>query len=186
MKSKANKTIFITLALLLLLLLGVPFGFLSGQKQGRVLLDEKIELPFSVPSSEKVLLVYLGYVGCQTICMPSLEESAKVFSSLKEKDNIAFYFVNISQEAVGAKEFAQHFHKDFKAVQLPRKETLALMGELRAYSSEPLVTGGEIYHTGYLYLIKQEKKGDFTLKALYFTRPFDAQSIISDIQKELK
>jgi len=186
MKSKVNKSIFIVLALVLLLLLGVPFGFLSGQKQGRVLLSEKIQLPFSVPDSKKVVLVYLGYVGCQTICIPSLEESAKVFSSLQEREDVAFYFVNISQEAVGAKEFAQYFHKDFQAVQLPRKETLALMGELRAYSSDSLVAGGEIYHTGYLYLIKQEKEGDFRLKALYFTRPFDVQSIISDIKKELQ
>jgi protein SCO1 len=183
---KISHIIIVTLALVLLLVLGFPLMMLSGDKQGRVVLDEKIELPFAVSKDAKVILLYLGYVGCRTICMPSLEESAKIFDDMNTSSSVSFYFVNISKEGVGAKEFAAHFHKDFKGLQLSRAKTSALMHELRAYSSDALVEGGDIYHTGYLYLIKQENEGGFTLKSMYYTRPFDAKSIILDIKKELK
>ncbi|MBN2816660.1 MAG: SCO family protein [Campylobacterales bacterium] len=186
MKIKVKKALFLFLAFLLLFLLGLPLGMLSGHKQGRVLLNDTVTLPFEVKENERVLLLYLGYVGCQTICIPSLKESANIFNILPKREDVAFYFINISKEGVGAKEFAQFFHEDFQAVQLPRKETLALMGELRAYSSDPLIEGGDLYHTGYLYLVKQVKKNEFILKAMYFTRPFEAETIISDIQKELE
>lgn len=171
-------------ALLLLLLLGFPLLFLSGERQGRVAFDEKITLPFRLEQETKVALLYLGYVGCQSICMPSLEESAEMFSELNAT-NVAFYFVNISKEGVGAQEFAAHFHKEFKGLQLLPKERSALMQALRAYSSDSLTSGGDIYHTGYLYLVSH-KEAQTRLKAMYYTRPFDATSIISDIQKELQ
>ena len=167
-----------------MLLLGFPLLFLSGESQGRVVFDELIELPFEIEHEKKVLLLYMGYVGCQTICMPSLEESAEIFDKLSAS-SVAFYFVNISKEGVGAEEFAKYFHKDFRGLQLQAKETRALMQTLRAYSSDALTPGGDIYHTGYLYLISNTK-GQTRLKAMYYTRPFDAASIISDIKKEIQ
>lgn len=186
MRISIRNITIVLLAFLLLILLGFPLAMLIGEKQGKVVLDEKIELPFKMSKNTKVALVYLGYVGCRTICMPSLEESAKIYNDMNDTSNLAFYFVNISQEEVGAKEFAEYFHKDFIGLQLSTKDTSNLMGQLRAYSSDPLVQGGEIYHTGYLYLIKQEKEGDFMLKSMYYTRPFDVKSIILDIKKEIK
>lgn len=171
-------------AFALLLLLGFPLLFLSGEKQGRVAFDEPIELPFAIEPHKRVALLYLGYVGCQSICMPSLQESAQMFAELNAS-SVAFYFVNISKEGVGAKEFASFFHQDFIGVQPLPKERAALMQSLRAYSSDALTLGGDIYHTGYLYLISN-KKGQARLKAMYYTRPFDAASIISDIKKELQ
>jgi len=186
MKAIITNVSIVVLALLLLLLLGFPLAMFMGEKQGKVDLNEKIELPFKMSKDTKVALIYLGYVGCRTICMPSLEESAKIYEALEETSKTEFYFINISKEEVGAKEFAHYFHKEFVGLQLSTKETSKLMRELRAYSSDALVEGGEIYHTGYLYLITQKKEGEFILKSMYYTRPFDIESIILDIKKELK
>ena len=186
MKVKIRNLSIIVIALLLLFGLGFPLAMISGDKQGKIVLNDKIILPFRVPKDKKVVLVYLGYVGCQTICTPSLEDSAKILNTLDDTSEVSFYFVNISKEEVGAQEFAKFFHREFIGLQLSKQETSDLMRELRAYSSDAIVQGGDIYHTGYLYLIKQEKGGAFTLKSMYDTRPFDTESIILDIKKELQ
>lgn len=184
MKSIFVKSLLLIAAFALLFGLGFPLLSLGAKTQGKVAFDEEIHLPFELKSETKVALLYLGYVGCQSICMPSLSESAELFSELNAS-KVAFYFVNISKEGVGAAEFAAHFHKDFQGLQLTPKETMELSRSLRAYSSEPLSLGADTYHTGYLYLISH-KEGKTRLKAMYYTRPFDKASIISDIQKELK
>jgi protein SCO1/2 len=181
-----SKFSVVFVALLLLLFLGFPLMMLSGDKQGKVTLEEKVELPFKVQSNTKVVLLYFGYVGCKTICTPSLEEIADIYNVLEDTKDVSFYFVNIAKEGVGAEEFASFFHKDFIGLQLTQKETSSLMGDLRAYSSDALVADGDIYHTGYLYLITQKKQNDFVLKTMYFTRPFDTKSIALDIQQELQ
>lgn len=186
MNIKIRNIVIVLMSLLLLLLLGFPLVMWSGDKQGKVLLSERIELPFEVSSQTKVLMLYFGYVGCRTVCMPTLKEIAEVFDGLEADSRVGFYFINISKEGVGAREFAGFFHKDFVGLQLSVKDTSNLMGRLRAYSSEPLSEGGELYHTGYLYLIRQNKEKDFELKVMYYTRPFDRESILLDIKKELE
>lgn len=178
------KSFLLLTAFVILFGLGFPLLSLSGEKQGKALFNEEIKLPFALKAETKVAILYLGYVGCQSICMPSLSESAELFRELNSSE-VAFYFVNVSKEGVGAAEFAAHFHEDFQGLQLTQQEITALSRSLRAYSSEPLSLGGDIYHTGYLYLISH-KRGKTWLKAMYYTRPFDKASIISDIQKELK
>lgn len=181
-----SKLSVVAVALLLLIFLGFPLMMFSGDKQGKVTLDEKIELPFKINSNKKIILLYFGYVGCKTICTPSLSEIADIYNTLGNTQNVSFYFINISKEGVGAEEFAHYFHKDFTGLQLSQKETSSLMGTLRAYSSDALVADGEIYHTGYLYLITQKEQNNFVLKTMYYTRPFDTKSIVLDIQQELK
>lgn len=181
-----SKFSVIATALLLLIFLGFPLMMLGGEKQGKVTLEEKVELPFKIKSNAKVILLYFGYVGCRTICTPSLEEIADIYNNLEDIKDVSFYFVNIAKEGVGAQEFARYFHKDFIGLQLTQNEISNLMGDLRAYSSDALVADGDIYHTGYLYLITQKKQDDFVLKTMYYTRPFDIKSIALDIQQELE
>jgi protein SCO1/2 len=186
MRIKISSFSMVFVALFLLIILGFPIIIFTGDKQGKVELKEKVQLPFEVKSNTKVVLLYFGYVGCRTICSPSLAEIAAIYNELNNTKNVAFYFINISHEGVGAKEFAEYFHKEFIGLQLSQKETSNLMGALRAYSSDALVPGGEIYHTGYLYVITQKKQQDFELRTMYYTRPFDIKSVVLDIEKELK
>lgn len=87
---------------------------------------------------------------------------------------------------VGADAYAKSFHKDFVGLDLKNKDRHKMMNDLRAYSSDALFQGGEISHTGYLYLIKRSALNIFMLRSMYYTRPFDPVTIITDIKKELK
>lgn len=191
MKQKRQRWLgigIIVLAIGLVFGLGFPLLMVGEHKQGKIALNEHVTLPLKIEPHTRVVLLYFGYVGCRTICVPSLSEIAQVFNTLSsdEKKSVVFYFVDISKEKVDSESFAYYFHKSFQGVHLSRDETLALMGQLHAYQSDALVSDGDVYHTGHLYLITRESPSDlFVLKSIYFTRPFDTQNIITDIQKEL-
>ena len=83
---------FIYLFVLLVLgLLGFPLAMLSGAKQGKVTLNEAISLPFAVKKENRVILLYFGYLGCQTICTPSLEEISSIYKEANLSKGLAFY-----------------------------------------------------------------------------------------------
>lgn len=186
MHSKITTTSIVVGIFFLLLLLGLPTIMFTDAKQGKVTLNEKVTLPFKVDENTDVVLLYFGYVGCRTICVPSLEEIAKIYSKIDDRSKVSFYFINISEDETQADRFAKYFHKEFVGLQLPKKDVSSLMTTLRAYSSDPLIQGGDIYHTGYLYLITKSKINDLTLKNMYYTRPFNEESIILDIKEELE
>ncbi len=173
------------LVFIILGLLGFPVSMLMGEKQGKVELNEKIDLPFPVNKEHKVVVLYLGYLGCQTICMPSLEEIASVYTRLNTQEKVGVYFVNLSNDSEGLESFVDYFHRDFIGIQPEVEERKYLIKTLHAYRSDPLREGGEISHTGYLYLIRHDGSGGFTLKTMYYTRPFDVPSIVNDIDKEI-
>ncbi len=179
----------IVLAIGLVFGLGFPLLMLSEYRQGKIFLNEPITLPSTMQTSPtRVILLFFGYVGCRTICVPSLFESAAIIEALtaQERQNVAFYFVDISKNQVDSESFAHYFHSSFQGIQLPFEETLSFMKQLRAYRSDSLVSDGDIYHSGYLYLIKHDAKSQKSvLKTVYYTRPFETQTIVADIQKEL-
>ena len=185
-KNKLKSSLVFVVVVCLLFLLGFPLSMLMGEKQGKVVLDEKVSLPFEVDEKKKIVLLYFGYAGCQTICAPSLKEIEIIYKEVEATKKVVFYFINIAEEAGDLDAFVHYFHKDFVGLNLSLKERQGLMNELRAYSSEPLSENGEISHTGYLYMIKQKSKQDFELKAMYYTRPFNKKIIVSDVYKELK
>jgi protein SCO1/2 len=188
MKKRKNlKSVFVFfIALLILFLLGFPLAVLTGNKQGKVVLDEPVALPFHIGKEKKVILLYFGYAGCQTICSPSLEEIAAIYKEVNASEKVAFYFINIAKEAQGLDAFVHYFHQEFIGVNLSLDKRMGLMNRLRAYSSDSLSGDGEMSHTGYLYMIKQDLEQSFELKAMYYTRPFDTKTIVMDIKEELK
>lgn len=179
----------ITLSIGLVFGLGFPLLMLTESQQGKVSLHEPVSVPLAIQQSPaRVILVFFGYVGCRTICVPSLGESAQIMETLsaKERESVAFYFIDISQNKVDSESFAHYFHASFQGIQPPLEETLHFMKQLRAYRSDPLLPDGDIYHSGYLYLIKHETSTNaFVLKTVYYTRPFETKIIVEDIQKEL-
>jgi protein SCO1/2 len=183
-----NKTLLILLALIAVFALGFPLSVIGGNKQGKVILNESINLPFEVKDSVKIILLYFGYVGCTTICEPSLREVSSVYDGLypAQKQYVDFYFIDIAKHSTMAKEFASFFNSDFIGLDLDVKSRAKLMSDLRAYSSDSITGNGDISHTGYLYLIKQTQQDKFKLRTMYVTRPFDPFLIKQDITKELE
>ncbi len=175
-------------ALIVVFFLGFPLAMLGGNKQGKVTLNEKVNLPFEIKDNTKIILLYFGYVGCSTICEPSIKEISSVYNGLldEQRDGVSFYFVDITKNGNMAKEFAHYFNDSFIGLNLDTKSTAKLMADLRAYCSDSITGNGNISHTGYLYLIKQTQEQIFELKTIYITRPFDCISIVQDITKELK
>jgi len=171
----------------LIVLLGFPI--LSSIDTGsRVSLDENIKLPFRVDDNKSVLLVYFGYVGCPDVCPASLKEIDNIYKKIEDKykDRVGVYFINI-KDSGNAQEFVSYFNKNFIGIDLSPVDRMKFMNLLHAYKSDPLVKDGELYHTSYLYLIKRlDKKGEFMLKNMYYTQPYDVNSVIEDIQKELR
>jgi len=159
---------------------------LMGEKQGKVTLEQKVSLPFEVEETKQVILVYFGYAGCQTICSPSLEEIVSIYQEVESTDKVVFYFINIGEDSGELDAYLHYFHKSFMGMNLSLKERQKLMHDLRAYTSDSLSGSGEMSHTGYLYMITQKSKQSFELKTMYYTRPFNKQSIVFDIYEELK
>lgn len=188
MKEKVKfKTILLFLSgIVLLFFLGFPLAMLMGENQGKVEMNETLSLPFSVNDDKKIVLLYFGYAGCQTICTPSLEEIASIYEKVEKTKEVVFYFINISEGTAELDVFVQYFHKEFIGLELPLKERQVLMNDLRVYTSASLRQNGEMSHTGYLYMVKKKSEQNFELKAMYYTRPFNQKSIVEDIYKELK
>ena len=182
-KHLLNKTLFVSLVFSMLILLGFPLLFMTSKTQGVLDVRESIYILLKPKQKEDVIFLYFGFVGCTTICEPSLTEISKIFTK-NVSDKVGFYFINIANQETDAQSFAQSFNPRFNGLNLKHKELNQLMAELKVYSSAPLYDGGETSHSGHLYLIKKSSS-DFILKKIYYTRPFNIKSIHSDIKKEL-
>jgi len=186
---KVSHYVVLFFSIVFILLLGFPIMSLTGVDSGGVSLHEKIKLPFKVEDNKSVLLLYFGYVGCPKICPASLNEIDNIYKKIdsKHKDRVGVYFVNLKNSG-NAQEYVHHFNKDFVGVDLSPVDRMKFMNSLHAYKSDPVVKGGELYHTSYLYLIKriEESKDEFILENMYYTHPYDAKMVIKDLKKGLK
>ncbi|KIM09099.1 MAG: hypothetical protein KU28_00185 [Sulfurovum sp. PC08-66] len=183
MRHRLYKIAYFISALMLLGALGL--GLFWGDKTQGIHRDTPIELPFAVDPHHTVVLLYFGYVGCQNICTPMLEEIATLYHEHTISSNVGLYFVNLSTPALGAQEFASFFHPDFRGIDLHNTPRQALMRACEAYSSDGLIDRDALEHTPYLYLVTRDDMGSFRLKYTYISRPLNATSLRDDITKEL-
>lgn len=166
-------------AFVVIILLGFPLLSLDGHKDGVIQLNKPIELPFLVDKNIEEVLVYFGYVGCEHICTPALQEIAAIYSALPMKETVQVYFINISKEGGGAHAFATYFHPDF--IGLEYDKGYKLKDTLHVYSSASLSGDGTMSHTGFLYRIQRTDE-TYSLRAMYVTRPFSKEAIIQNIE----
>lgn len=181
-----GRSFFTFIVIGLLFLLGFPLAAFNDNKQGQATLNDKVVLPFSVDKKVEVILLYFGYVGCRTICVPSLQEIATIANDFNNSKKVGFYFINITKNGREANDFASFFHKNIYGLDLSKNDTSKMLADFRAYSSDSLTVDGEISHTGYLYLLTQNEQQEVRLKYMYYTRPFNEKSIVKDIKEELK
>lgn len=166
-------------------------GFLNqflGNSSGKVELNKKIslnEINF-LKNSKNFSLVYFGYVGCDTICMPSLIELNKL-KILLDKSNLSdidIYFVNIQptldKDIVDT--FAKSFNNNFMGIYLNNEELKKISYVFNLKYSNVLLNNYEVEHTGYLYLVKKSESS-FILLNMYTNRPFDIENISKDLLK---
>lgn len=166
-------------SIILLLFLSFSMTWFDGHQNGVIVMNEKVSIPFAVAEDKKELLLYFGYVGCDTICMPALGEIARLYEDLPNKKEYQVYFINLLKEGGGANDFAQFFHKDFIGIDL--LDAKGLQETLHVYHSDSLQGDGALSHTGFLYRL-QRSKDLFILKSIYVQRPFDIDIILTDRQ----
>ena len=168
-----------------IILIGMPQLY-QGNSAGKIDKEAQLHLDFLEKEDSKLVLLYFGYVGCETICTPSMSEINEIYTKVKN-ENIAVYFVNLlsSQEKDMPDIFAKHFNKNFHGIYLDTLGLEKLSTQMRiAYTKSPS-NEFDINHAGHLYLLLKNEK-NYLQKYIYTTRPFNIKTIIEDIQHLLK
>lgn len=171
----------ILFSLLLIVAIGLPQLYLS-ESVGRIDKEAVLKLDFLKDEDSPVVLVYFGYVGCETICTPSLQEIAEIYKSAESKD-VKMYFINLINldDKDMPNRFAKHFHKEFIGLYLEPKELYDVVSTMNISYTKSLSDKNDLNHSGHLYLLKKENSS-YTRKVIYVTRPFDKEMVIRDIQ----
>ena len=168
-----------------LILIGMPQLY-QGSSAGKINKEIELDLDFLEREDSKIVLLYFGYVGCETICTPSMGEINEIYTKVNN-NNIAVYFVNLlaSQEKDMPSIFAKHFNKNFHGVYLDKLQLQELSNQMRIAYTTSLTNEFDINHAGHLYLLVKNEN-NYLQKHIYTTRPFNIKNIIEDIQHLLK
>lgn len=171
---------------LLIVAIGMPQIY-ANDTSGRVDKEIPVQLSFLQEERAPVIMLYLGYVGCETICTPAMTELSRIYSQLREKD-VHVYFVNLLDKYRTDQDlpnrFAQHFNKAFKGVYLTDHQIQDVIQQLPVIRTNSLTDNYEMNHSGYLYILTKETHSpQYRLKYIYTSRPFSEQTIVTDIEK---
>lgn len=171
----------IIFSLLLIIAIGLPQLYSTGPA-GRIEKEVVLELDFLKEETAPLVLVYFGYVGCETICIPSLQEIAEIYKSVGSRD-VKVYFINLIEldDKELPKRFAEFFHEDFIGLYLEPKELQKVVQIMNISYTKSITDKNELNHSGHLYLLKRENSA-YTRKLIYITRPFDQEIVINDIR----
>lgn len=129
----------------------------------------------------KYVLVYFGYVGCTTICIPSLNEIQKLYKKIDEKKiNLPFYFVNIDPKLPS--NLPEHYIKSidsrFHGIYNDYQQLNKLKQDFNLAIQESKI---EISHSSNLYLFKKENE-KYKLYKIYITHPYDEELLLKALQ----
>ena len=177
----------ILFSLSVIIMIGFP-QFYSNNSAGRVDKEVTLDLNFLKNETSPIILLYFGYVGCKTICTPSLNELSRIYNQLNKKRTKVYFgnLLDIYDEEL-PQLFAEYFHKDFKGIYLNKKEIQNIANQLRINFTTSLTDAEELDHSGYLYILEKDPNDkNYRQKYIYTTRPFDEKTIINDINKLTK
>lgn len=165
----------------LILLIGFPQVY-SNNTAGRIEKSVTVESKFLEDESAKIVLLYFGYVGCKNICSPAMQEINTIYTQLPSS-NISVYFMSLLQSDNDTTQaYAQYFNKDFKGINLSKKELQELKQTLSVQTSSSFTDATEINHAGHLYLLQRDTLKDlYHQKYIYTTRPFNTKVIVKDL-----
>ena len=163
-------------------MIGLPQLY-TIDSSGKIEKEIDLDIDFLKDETSKVILLYFGYVGCESICTPSMTELNRIYSKLNS-NSVSVYFVNLldSSDKELPQLFAQHFNEKFIGVYLSKKEIQELIKQIRVTTTVSMADTGELNHSGHLYvLLKNSKNIGYKQKYIYTTRPFKESAIVNDI-----
>lgn len=189
------KNIFIALglaSLLLFVFLGgigmLPFLEKNNMNMYSIRVHKAVALPSELPKLKTSLLIFFGYVGCETVCSVRLKEIATIVDQYKQNglhNDLSVLFINLDtiSNSKQADSFAKSFHPEFIGITLPKKELLIMTRMFDAYFSAGLIHKEEINHTQYLYLVKHDDDKSFYIENIYTQIPYDQKIILDDLKR---
>ncbi len=188
MKSKYKVLLAV---LMLAFFLFVPLAsslFFSSHTNGVISVDKKIQADY-IQSDKHIILVFFGYVGCEKVCTPILQNLANLYASKKFdafRDKIDIYFINLTPQIdpTAPNLFAKYFNKDFKGVYLSQQELFKIDRNFGVFFSKSLEDKEELNHTDNIFLL-ENIAGNLRLKKIYTTHPLNETKITEDIMQML-
>ncbi len=184
-KLKLISGIFLILLSISLIFSIVFFGHFTGNRAGRVEVNNQIKTDFLKYEKSEIVLLFFGYVGCQSICTPALNIIQNIYKdyNLKTEDNsLQVIFINLLSELEPSSVdiFAKSFDKDFKGKYLNKQEIYKISREFKVYFSPSLTNKYELSHTAYVYLLLKDKHS-YNMKYIYTSYPPQKEEILKDL-----
>jgi len=174
---------FILLLLMLSLLIFFPLtAHLFGDHAHSVKMEKRdIFIPFLEHEKAKAVFIYFGYVGCTSICIPTLNAFTPMYRRIqKHAPDTAFYFVNLNptQPREWVEPFARSFDPLFHGIYATKTEVEQFE---RDFNLAVTSDNEEMSHSSNLYLLIREHN-HYVLKRIYVTHPYSEQQIIDDLE----
>lgn len=152
-------------------------------------MDKEIKADY-IQSDKHIILVFFGYVGCEKVCMPILQNLAKLYASKTFdtfRGKIDIYFINLTPQIdpTAPDVFAKYFNKDFKGVYLSQKELFKIDRNFGVFFSKSIDDKEELNHTDNIFLLEKTTQ-HLTLKKIYTTHPLNKNKATEDIMQMLR
>jgi protein SCO1/2 len=175
---------FFTPIFLLIILIGILFQPTIFNNGSVVNLDKEIKSTFFNDKNDKNenLMVFFGYVGCVDICTPRLKEISEIYNDLKDKMNIDFYFINLTDSVSSdiADIYVKNFNENFKGIQLSKVDLEKLKSDFNVFSIKSLINENELEHTSFLFYLKKENNV-YRIKKIFTASILDKTFVRNEI-----
>lgn len=178
------RNIFTVVSIIIILFYIVFSGnFISST--ATIIMDKKIESKIFDKFDNRFYFVFFGYVGCDDVCTPRLQEIVPIHNELiKNGKDLKTVFVNLIylKDSSLPQLFAKTFSEDFEGIYLEGNELNRIMSEFGVFNVPSLSVKGDYDHTSFLFLVTKEKN-IVKLKRIYTNTPFDREKIVKDIME---
>jgi protein SCO1 len=153
-----------------------------GEETRSVKIDKSdLFIPFLEDEKAKAVFIYFGYVGCTTICIPTLNEFTPMYRRIHRKyPNSAFYFVNLNptQPKEWVEPFVKSFYNSFHGIHASKSEVQRYE---RDFNLAVTLENTEMSHSSNLYLLIRDNDRH-RLKRIYVTHPYSEEQILDDLE----
>ena len=182
MKKNIAGLILFILTFSLLLIFPIVAQFLGKNGNSVTITQSDITLPFLEHEKANAVFVYFGYVGCTSICIPTLNEFTPMYQRIHQLfPESAFYFVNLNptQPKEWVEPFAKSFDPSYHGIYANKSETEKYE---RDFNLAVTSDDEEMAHSSNLYLLIREHDR-YRLKRIYITHPYSEEQILNDLKE---
>ena len=168
----------------------LPIIFLIFYSKDHTFIKQSHPLPISYNKyfKEGYTLLYIGYTGCSTICVPRLTEISTIQRVLQDRNILNLHYLFLDLRDYGedtSKDFLKAFEGKFNILNLNKNEKNSFLREINFYFSKSLYDNNEYEHNSYLYLLEKKRKG-VTIVSTIMQYPFANDTTIDFIEKRVK